>query len=186
VVDGSAATVTHRYGLEGDPVHIDFRKWPDRIHWQFTMRRLGEDRHGLWVWAPQGTRAQRGDEPPGRFRSTAVKLITPDRWWTAIWNETSTHELYVDISTPVVWNGNRATFVDLDLDVTRYRESGEVVVLDEDEFLDHQVRYAYPANIIDKARTAAAQIALEVERGVEPFGAAAAGWMRAAIELSGR
>jgi predicted RNA-binding protein associated with RNAse of E/G family len=178
--------MTHRYGRDGDPVHIDFRKWPDRLHWQFTMRRLGEDEHGLWVWAPAGTAAQRGEEAPQTFRSTAVKLITPDRWWTAIWNEAGTQELYVDISTPVSWNGNRATFVDLDLDVTRNRTSGEISVLDEDEFRDHQVRYAYPPNIVDKARTATARVAVELERGVEPFGEVAARWMRVAIELSRR
>ena len=26
-------------------VHVDFRKWPDQRHWQFTMTRLGEDEH---------------------------------------------------------------------------------------------------------------------------------------------
>lgn len=176
--------MNHQFGLNGDPVHIDFRKWPDQLHWQFTMHRLGEDEHGLWVWAPPGTPAQRGNEPPKSFRSTAVKLITPDRWWTAIWNEAGPHELYVDIATPVEWDGDRALLIDLDLDVTRYRDSGEVAVLDEDEFAEHQVKYSYPPNIVDKARTATAQVAIEVERRIEPFGEIAAEWMAQAVELA--
>ncbi len=180
--NGTTRTVT-RQGTDADVVHIDFRKWPDRRHWHFTMRRLGEDDHGLWLWAPAGTPAQRGHEPVQAFKSTAVKLLTPDRWWTAIWNEAGRHELYVDISTPVKWDGNRATLIDLDLDVTRYRENGEVAVLDEDEFLDHQVRFDYPPQIIDKARTATARVALEVEQRVEPFGTVAASWLARAIEL---
>ncbi len=177
--------MSHRYGLDGDPVHIDFRKWPDKLHWQFTMRRLGEDEHGLWLWAPPGTPAQRGHEEPKSFRSTAIKLVTPDRWWTAIWNHRSRHELYVDIATPVQWDGDRATFIDLDLDVTRYRDSGDVAVLDEDEFDEHRVQYGYPPNIVDKARTATARVAIEVERRIEPFGEVAGNWMARAIELAG-
>ena len=173
-------------GHVGDPVHVDFRKWPDRLHWQLTMQRLGTDEHGLWLWAPAGTVAQRGHEPPTAFKSTGVKLITADRWWTAIWNEAGAAELYVDIATPASWDGNRVTFIDLDLDVTRYRDTGEVAVLDEDEFLDHQVRYGYPPNIIDKARSTTAQVAIEVERRTEPFGEVAATWLAEAIDLAVR
>jgi len=168
----------------GDRVHIDFRKWPDQLHWQFTMFRLGEDEHGLWLWAPPGTVAQRGDEPPKTFRSTAVKLLTPDQWWTAIWNAMGPYELYVDIATPVRWDGDRATLIDLDLDVTRIRDTGEVHVLDEDEFQQHQVVYDYPSNIIDKARTATARVAVDVERRTEPFGHVATAWMARAVALN--
>ena len=178
--------MTATYGLEGDPVHVDFRKWPDRLHWQLTMRRLGTDEHGLWLWAPPGTVAQRGHEPPTAFKSTAVKLITADRWWTAIWNQAGPFELYVDISTPASWDGDRVTFIDLDLDVARYRDTGDVAILDEDEFLDHQVRYNYPPNIIDKARSATAQVAIDVEGRREPFGDVAAAWLNRAIALAER
>jgi hypothetical protein len=176
--------MTRSFGRNGEPIHIDFRKWPDTPHWQFTMRALGEDAHGLWVWAPPGTPAQRGSDPPATFSNPGVKLITPDRWWTAIWNAGGKHELYVDIATPVEWDGSRATFIDLDLDVTRYRATGEVAVLDEDEFLDHQVRLGYPPNVVDQARATTARIALDVERRVEPFGEVAAAWLAQAVALS--
>ena len=176
--------MTRSFGRSGDPIHIDFRKWPGTKHWQFTMRALGEDEHGLWVWAPPGTPAQRGEDPPTAFRSPAVKLITPDRWWTAIWNAEGKHELYVDVATPVEWEDNRATFIDLDLDVTRYRATGEVAILDEDEFLEHQARFEYPPKIIDQARAATARVALDVQQRVEPFGEVATSWLAQAVELS--
>lgn len=179
------AVSADRPGGFGDGlVHVDFRKWRDRIHWQFTMRRLGEDEHGLWLWAPPGTPAQRGSDPPTAFTSTAVKLITPTSWWTAIWNEAGTHELYVDICTPARWEGDRVVLIDLDLDVTRYRDTGEVVVLDEDEFLDHQQRYEYPPQIIDGARAATARIAVALDRSDEPFDTVAKQWLHHAIDLT--
>ena len=173
------------FGSNGDAVHIDFRKWPDRPHWQFTMQALGEDDHGLWVWAAPGTPARRGTEPPIEFAHPSVKLITADRWWSAIWNAGGKHELYVDVCTPAKWTGNRATMIDLDLDVTRYRATGEVAVLDEDEFLDHSTRYGYPPQIIDQARTTTAQVALDVTRRIEPFDTVAQAWLEQAVRLSG-
>ncbi len=168
-----------------DSVHIDFRKWPDRTHWQFAMQRLGEDEHGTWLWAPPGLVARRGDEAPQVFPSLHVKVITHDAWWTAIWNDRSPRvELYVDIVTPARWDGDRVTMVDLDLDVVRRRD-GSVEVLDEDEFDDHRVRYGYPPHIVDRARAATATVFLDVEGRREPFGDVAHRWLAAAAERLG-
>lgn len=168
----------------GSAVHIDFRKWPDRLHWQFAMQRLGEDEHGTWLWAPSGTMARRGDEPPKQFRSLAVKLVTRRRWWTAIWNDDREDELYVDIATPAQWSGDRVTLIDLDLDIVRWRHGG-VEVLDEDEFAEHQVAYGYPDHVVDRARSATAQVFLDVEGRKEPFGNVAHPWLQAARRLDG-
>jgi protein associated with RNAse G/E len=164
-------------------VHVDFRKWPDHTHWQFEMRRLGTDAYGAWLWAPPGWEAQRGDEPPQIFQALNVKLITHDAWWTAIWNDRAPRvELHVDIATPARWDGDRVTMIDLDLDIVRWRD-GSVEVLDEDEFAEHQVRYEYPPQIVDRARATTAQVFIDVEERREPFGAVAEGWLQRAIEL---
>jgi protein associated with RNAse G/E len=164
-------------------VHVDFRKWPDRVHWQFSMRRLGEDEHGLWLWAPPGMPFRRGDERAKVSDRIVVKLIVEDAWWTAIWNDGGRNEFYVDIVTPAKWEGDRVTMVDLDLDVVR-RIGGEVEVLDEDEFLDHQVRYHYPERLVDQARAATAQVAIAVQRNDEPFRSAGLSWMERARDLA--
>ena len=51
--------------------------------------------------------------------------------------------VYVDITTPPVWDGTVLRAVDLDLDVVR-GNTGRVWVDDEDEFADHRVRFGYP------------------------------------------
>ncbi len=85
--------------------------------------------------------------------------------------------MYVDIATTATWvDEQRVEMVDIDLDVVRYQD-GSVELLDEDEFLDHQERFNYPAWLVDRARTTAAELVLKVEAGAEPFGSAPATWL---------
>jgi protein associated with RNAse G/E len=162
-------------------VRIRFTKWGDIPHWSFDMNRLGEDEHGTWLWMPAGTTMQRGSEPAIVSQNLVVKLITDDEWWTAIWTEgeTSPYELYVDIVTPAVWEGDTVRLIDLDFDVAR-RRGGGVEIHDEDEFEQHQVAFAYPAYIVDKARTETARLVAAVERRAEPFGEVGERWLTVA------
>ena len=165
-------------------VQVRFSKWDGTPHWAFDMERLGEDDHGLWLWAPAGTDLRRGTEAPTSAKHGFVKLVTPGQWWTALWNEGSPFDgrsihTYVDVITPAVWDGDTVRMVDLDLDVVR-RSDGTVEVDDEDEFHEHRTAMAYPDHIADKARTETARLAIAVERGAEPFGSVGDRWLAAA------
>ena len=70
------------------------------------MRKLAEDEHGLWIWAPAGTETRRGTEPPTKASSVFLKLLNDTAWHSAIWNEGGKFEIYVDINTPPRWNGS--------------------------------------------------------------------------------
>lgn len=160
-------------------IHIDERKWPDRLHWQFETRRLGEDEHGVWLYAPPGTIAQCGDEPPKALYGF-VTCVPDGEWWLAefYWNH-PWHEVYVNIGTPPVWDGRRVSQIDLDLDVAR-RIDGTVVVLDEDEFDAHRARYGYPVDLIAAARKSTEAAVMMLENGSEPFGSVWRNWLEAA------
>lgn len=158
-------------------VHIDERKWPDRLHWQFSAERLGVDDHGVWLLVPSDTIAQRGKEAPRRIEAGFVLLVPNDCWIAEFYWDHPSHSVYVNIGTPPVWNGDRVTQVDLDLDVVRNLD-GSVEVLDEDEFADHQVRYEYPQKLIDQARSATDLAVQLLQSGVEPFGGAFKRWMK--------
>ncbi len=153
-----------------DRVHIDFRKYPDTEHWQYSMHRLATDDHGLWLWAPRGTQTRRGGETAQPAASTFIKLIAADSWHSPIWNAEGKYEIYVDINTPARWQGNHLRMIDLDLDVVRYRDSGAVAILDEDEFESHRVALGYPPQLVDGARSAAARMFVALETATEPFG----------------
>ena len=169
-----------------DSVHVDFRKYPDAKHWQYPMRRLASDEFGLWLWAPAGTPTKRGDEPVQHAESTFIKLLADDAWHSAIWNQAGSFEIYVDINTPPRWEGNRVRMVDLDLDVVRFRESGQIAILDEDEFEEHKRAHGYPPQLVDGARTAAAQVFVALSSATEPFGETGALRLAQAIELARR
>ena len=158
------------------------RKWPDRRHWQFTGLPLGEDAYGTWLFTPEGNVAQRGSEPPITLATGFVGLFPPNAWWVAefYWNHPS-YEVYVNITTPVDWDGDRLTSIDMDLDVIR-RLDGTVEILDEDEFLLHSVQHEYPSGLIGSARRAAERAREALTRGDEPYGRAMGRWLDAARE----
>jgi protein associated with RNAse G/E len=67
--------------------------------------------------------------------------------------------------------------VDLGPDVVRIRSDQQAVLLDEDEFAEHQVRYGYSADVIRAAEQAAAWLQGAISDGVEPFAAEYRTWL---------
>jgi hypothetical protein len=157
-------------------VSVVFTKWGDRPHWHFECPRLGEDAFGVWLVGPPGTRLQRADEPPIAHRHGFVQLIPYTGEWIASFDFDDWCEVYVDVTTAPVWDGGIVTCVDLDLDVIRRRD-GRIELLDEDEFLEHQVRYGYPAAVIERARATADWLLEAVAARREPFGSTGAAWL---------
>jgi hypothetical protein len=158
-------------------VRWDGRKWPDRLHWQFTMKRLGEDEHGVWLSVPAGTVVRRGMEPSRVLDAGFVSLVPVGSWWEAeFYPDDPRHEVYVNIGTPCEWHGDVVRQVDLDLDVVRNLD-GSVELLDADEFEDHQVRFRYPRELIDGALRAAEEVTAMLQAGAEPFGTAPQRWL---------
>ena len=158
-------------------IHVDQREWPNRLHWQYEVVLLGEDEYGIWLHAPSDTIAKQGDEPSRPLGAGFVGLVPRDEWWIVeFYTDHPWHSVYVNIGTPSVWDGDRVTQIDLDLDVVR-KTDGTIEVLDEDEFADHQLQYFYPPHIIAAARAATDDAVETVGRRGEPFGSAADPWI---------
>jgi uncharacterized protein len=165
--------------VSGGDVRVVYTKFDGSLHWHYTMQRLGSDQHGVWLGAPASTPLQRGSEPPIVPEHAWVHLIPEGQWWTAAFNAGESHtEIYCDITTEPRWlHPGEVTMIDLDLDVLRMRGDGRVLLLDEDEFAEHQVRYGYPAEVIRQAQQAAAQLLDAVRARVEPFGTGYRRWL---------
>jgi len=88
--------------------------------------------------------------------------------------------VYVDMITVPEWtrtdDGYRVTMIDLDLDVIAWND-GTIMVDDEDEFADHQVRMHYPAEAIGLARSACTAVEQLLRAGAEPFRTVADRWL---------
>lgn len=145
-----------------------YRKYDGALHWHEWMPYLGEDEHGRWLGAPANNPSQRGDEPPVVMPQAHVLLLPRDRWWTASFNAPPQKtEIYCDITSPVEFSDDLVTMVDLDLDVLRRRD-GTVLVDDEDEFAEHQVKYGYPPGVIASAQASCDWLVANVATE-EPF-----------------
>lgn len=158
---------------------VQFYKYPDRSHWRHDMVHLGEDEHGVWAGMRSGGTVQRGAEPPIDHPRAFVSVISEAGWFIPIFSPADPRfTISVDVSTPVTWSSDhRVETFDLDLDVT-VGPDGQVSVLDEDEFDDHRIRYAYPQELVTGARAATIQVLELIDTGRGPFGGAADRWFR--------
>ena len=147
-------------------VRVEMRKYDGSPHRGLITRLLGRNCHGTWLGIPSGTVADSGKvwEIPG------VMLIPHVGWWTAMFNAAPRNtSVYCDITTPAAWDGNRVVVTDLDLDVRKIRETGEVQLVDEDEFAVHSGKFGYPDEVVRQARTASAWLLDALHTGAEPF-----------------
>ena len=81
-------------------------------------------------------------------------MLWDDRWYNVISARREGRAFYyVNIATPVEFDGAQFHYIDLDLDVWWF--AGEAPrLLDEDEFLAHSEAMRYPADVIERARAA--------------------------------
>jgi uncharacterized protein len=165
--------------VTGRDVRVVYTKYDGSLHWHQTSRYLGQDEHGIWLGNTPGSTTQRGFEPPIVIEQAVALLIPRDQWWTAVFNGGEVRTaIYCDIATPARWNGqDEVTMADLDLDVVRMRADHQVLLLDEDEFAEHQVRYCYPAEVVSQAEQAAAWLQAAIRAAQEPFGTAFLPWL---------
>ncbi len=157
--------------MTDDLVRLVYTKFDGSLHWNLTLRRLGEDEHGVWLGLPRDSVMRKGDGPEIAIPQAHVILVPSGTWWTATFNgEPQRTEIYCDIASPATWtHAGEVTMVDLDLDVVRSRSDGAVVLLDEDEFVEHQVRFGYPAEVIAAATDAATWLRGAISGNAEPF-----------------
>lgn len=159
-------------------VQVAYLKYDGRPHRRYPARWLGADAAGTWLGVPRGTTARIGDREERVRDEPYVLLVPAGAWWTAMFNAAPRRsEIYCDVTTPATWVGRRrVTLIDLDLDVRR-RRTGEIEVLDADEFDAHRARFGYPPDVVRQARAASRWLAVALADGTEPFAGAFRPWL---------
>jgi len=176
----------------GDHVRIEMEKWGARPHWQFDARYLGRDAHGDWLAIAAGTPMSR----PGLALVSpndqvglvpAADLPDAERGWVATFHGEPRDwvAVYVDITTPPVWDGTTLRTVDLDLDVVR-RVDDQVFVDDEDEFAEHQVTFGYPTSVVAAAQRSCDLVRDAVEGRLPPYDGSHEPWLSRLHDLIAR
>src|SRR5260370_40408206 len=104
-------------------ISLAYSKWPDRCHYDYGVRILGEDSYGVWGACEVGEKVYKAGELAAVMDDTKLALVPHSSCWSALRYPPTEpdYEVYVDINTPPVWSERRVEMVDLDLDVTRKR-----------------------------------------------------------------
>ncbi|MFC6287639.1 DUF402 domain-containing protein [Nocardioides sp. GCM10027113] len=170
----------------GSAVRVVMSKWGDRPHWEFGGVLLGSDAQGDWVGIAGGSHFSR---PGAEYVAPVdqVMLAPAGHHWMATFHaDGGPVEVYVDMTTPPVWDGNVLRAVDLDLDVVR-GATGRVWVDDEDEFADHRTRFGYPDEVVRAALDSCDRVRDALEHAVAPYdGRTHRAWLRQLRALVGQ
>lgn len=75
-----------------------------------------------------------------------------------------------------VVSGTTVHQIELDLDLVPTIDN-EVVILDEDEFAQHQVQYGYAAGMVDAALAATREAVTRLTQSLPPFDGVASRWL---------
>jgi protein associated with RNAse G/E len=145
------------------------------LHWEHAAWLLRANDGWVITQTPAGTRVrtERGGEYVSPFETRAH--YWSDRWFNVIRLETPGEGLsgyYCNVATPLHFDGATVHYVDLQLDVRVFAHGSgalEYRVLDEDEFDAARQRYAYPDDLIARARAAVDELIRMIEAREFPF-----------------
>lgn len=156
--------------VENRWIDIRYTKWPSQPHYAYRMRVLGEDQYGVWGSCDTGEEVYKAEQLAFVRDVALLSLVPRVGCWSALWYppQEAEYEVYVDINSHPVWGPAGVSMIDLDFDVVRKR-TGETALVDEDEFEEHRLRFDYPDDIVELARTAARETATAVAAPLEPF-----------------
>jgi protein associated with RNAse G/E len=161
-------------------VEVLFTKWDGRAHRRTVERLLGTDEHGTWLGSPVGSVVHyvKADARVP-MKVPQVRLLPAGGWWSAIFMGGDREPaVYCDVATRAEWaSPSEVMLIDLDLDVELWR-NGDLKLLDEDEFAEHQVLFGYPAEVVAEARKAAEYLVRAISAGQEPFATVWQSWLR--------
>jgi hypothetical protein len=65
-------------------VEYVIEKWGGRPHCAGTVRYLGDDEFGIWLWGPAGRSIYRGGAPLFVTAQDMLSVV-PGAWWTPAW-----------------------------------------------------------------------------------------------------
>lgn len=118
---------------------------------------------GMKVFINCQTKIREADGKEWVSRIPGVSFFIPKQWFNVVaLIEDSGIRYYCNIASPFFYNQDVLTYIDYDLDVV-VLPSGEVNVVDQEEFELHRVNYHYSQMVVDKVEDGL-QALLERER----------------------
>ena len=157
--------------MTGRRIHVRSSKYDGSPHWEFDSWFVLED-GPLLVTSNFAGQILTNPKGPWRTPYETRNHFWSDRWYNVLRlelpNGGGLHGWYCNVTTPAEYDGENVRYVDLDLDVIVDAQL-DAKVVDEDEFLQHSERMAYPPNVIEQSRAAVDELLQLVRSGQPPF-----------------
>jgi protein associated with RNAse G/E len=161
-------------GLIGAATPVHIRKWDGSYHRRWPARYVMRKGPLYLVTFGAGEAICRTPDPADDPEPTPAKYggnvyLYDDRWFNiSRMKRDGRTWYYVNIATPVEFDGAAFHTIDLDLDISWFTDEAPRVQ-DEDEFLDHSERMRYPAEVIEQARAAVDEVLGMIGQRAFPF-----------------
>jgi uncharacterized protein len=153
-------------------IKIISRKYNGGLRDEYEAYRYAEDAEKIIVFAPPGTLSF--SQKKGTWEAAPDGLLEyyfKQKWYN-VWHiceqNSGINHIYANITMPATLQDNVLTWIDLDLDL-RVHLDGSLELLDEDEFVENSVRFAYPPSVIEQARAAVDELTVCYQQQRFPF-----------------
>ncbi len=158
-------------------VEIMALKYGNKPHYRWESRILEQNKEYVVVGSRPGrTLKHFSREEEFQFNKWAVEFFFFNHWFTTavVMEDISGPEIdqyYCNIAQPARYENDRISFVDLDLDLIKKKNSSWQVV-DKDDFQINQKRYDYPPELVQKTWQALNNLQERIASGEFPFNGA--------------
>ncbi|AMC93592.1 hypothetical protein AOC36_06210 [Erysipelothrix larvae] len=153
----------------GDAVYVQSYKHDGSLHRTWSCATVVDVNDEMIVAITYKTWVVEGDGRRWFTREPAVYYFYLNRWYNVIaMIRKRGIYYYCNLATPSIYDGEAIKNIDYDLDVKVFPD-GNYILLDEDEFIDHQRQMQYDVSIIDIVVDEQRRLVNEVKSGVGPF-----------------
>ncbi|MEK8131127.1 DUF402 domain-containing protein [Paenibacillus filicis] len=144
------------------------RMWLE--NWLVPDRLLHEShKDAMYVFINSQTKIVEADGKEWVSRVPGVSFFIPGEWFNIVaLMEEQGVRYYCNVASPPYVSGRVVTYIDYDLDVIRL-PSGEVYVVDQEEYERHKQMYHYPEIVDTKAKQGLERLLTLVRSGQSPF-----------------
>ncbi|BBI31231.1 DUF402 domain-containing protein [Cohnella abietis] len=156
--------------MNNEEINIRALKYGDHPHYEWKTTLLERTDTHVFVLGHYGRKLQHYTK--GKIftvENWTIEFFSFDSWFTVSVDivEGKITSYYCNISEPARMDGNKVSFVDLDIDLIN--KEGKWTVVDEDEFIVNSVKFSYPPDLIEKVRQELASLQKRIEMKSFPF-----------------
>lgn len=131
----------------GDAVQIHSYKHNKTLHRIWRTATVIKQTENCLILGNYKTRVIESDGRNWMTKEPAICYFFKDKWFNVIGMLKSDGiYYYCNLSSPYLYDGEAVKYIDYDLDV-RVSRDGSLKILDEDEYLKHQVKFRYSDDI---------------------------------------